>query len=301
MTASLLSKPRLNGAAKAEEPLRPAVTLGMGVKVRLMRVEPRAAEQWLTKNRDNNRPVSRHKVRQYAADMRAGRWRLSNDAVSFDVSGSLVNGQHRLHACVAADAPFLTLVVWNLPDESMTALDSGRKRNTNDSLAIAGREYVKGAGSTVRRIFLGMRHTGGGNSNITRPYSDQEIDEFLGVHHKHVEFAHELLAKGRFKSAPLRAVVSRASIAFKPEAQLRRFCEVLTTGIMREGEDAAVILRNYVLDDTELGSSTGRKELYGKAETALAAFLEGKTCKPLRVAKQELFPIPNEGYWDLAE
>lgn len=279
---------------KSKEQFRPAVEVGLGVKVRLMLVEPAAAAEWLGKNRDNNRPVSRSRVRQYAADMRRGKWLLSNDMVAFDCAGRLVNGQHRLHACVAAGAGFLTLVAWNLPDESMLSLDSGRKRSTDDNMGVAGREYAKGVGATVRRIFAGARHGGGAD---TRPYSDVEIDEFLAVHARPVALAHEILGRGQFKAAPLRAVVARAAICLKPEPRLREFAGVLSTGLMKEGDEAAVLLRNHVMESC-LGGSSARKDLYGRAESALAAFLDRRPCKPLRAAKEELFPIPNEGYWD---
>lgn len=272
----------------------PAAEVGLGVKVRLMTVEPAQAEEWLRKNCENNRRVVRSRVKQYAADMRAGRWRLSDQAVSFNAESRLVNGQHRLHACVESGEPFLTLVVWNLPGESMMALDGGKKRTTDDNMTVSGREWPRGAGATVRRLFTGLKHS------VSRPYSDQEVDEFLAECSEAVRFAHAVLPRGKCASAAIRAVVARARIALgeRAETRLRNFASVLLTGLMKEGDEAGVLLRNYVLEDANAGGGTGRKNLYAMAESALAAFLKEQAPKKLSPATSELFPLENEGYWN---
>lgn len=70
--------------------------------------------------------------------MAAGRWLETGESISFSVSGALLNGQHRLHACVEAQTPFWSLVVWGLPDEAFEAMDAGLPRSTGDVLGLRG-------------------------------------------------------------------------------------------------------------------------------------------------------------------
>ncbi|MCA1685803.1 MAG: hypothetical protein LC745_07405 [Planctomycetia bacterium] len=265
--------------------------LGDGMKIRLLRVGPSAASEWLKRNSERNRRVVRSRVRQYAADMRSGNWKLSDQPVSFDREGRLVNGQHRLEACILAGCEFPTLVLHGLPDESMITLDGGKKRTTDDNLAMAGQEWPRGCGGTVRRIFMGMKTFAG------RAYTDQEVSEFMGAHGPAVAFAHRVLPKGKIACAPVRAAVCRAKIGGADARRLEDFGRVLSTGLMIPGDEAAVLLRNNILEG-DRGSGSARSALYALAESALKAFLAGSVPKKLTPATCELFPIPGEGSWD---
>jgi hypothetical protein len=255
------------------------------VTAQVMTITPRMAAGWLEHNCPRNRKLRRAKVEQYAADMRAGRWRLSDQAISFDCRGDLVNGQHRLQAVVAADTPVAALVVRNLPAEAMMVLDGGMRRTTDDNLAIAGRAYPKQCGPTVRRLLAGARA-------FYAAITDQEVDAFLAVHHEAVAFAHRAVPAGKFGSASIRAAVARAAILGRDRARLERFGEVLTTGLMTPGDEAAVLLRNHVFDAATSYGGRDRLALYLKAEAALDAYLRGDRARKLPDAKGELFPIP---------
>lgn len=158
--------------------------------VKIMTVTPQLARQWLDKNRENNRNVSQSRVKQYGADMKAGKWRLSDQAISFDEHGCLINGQHRLQAVIWADTSIVSLVLHNLPSEAILTLDSGKKRSTDEAFCITGRNYPRQCGATVRRVFMGLKTWAG------RSFTDQEVDEFMQRHADAVSFAHRLLQKG---------------------------------------------------------------------------------------------------------
>lgn len=271
---------------------RGEVQLGEGLTIRLMEVEPRAAEEWLTRNREENRAVRRSRVKRYARDMAAGRWAVNDQPVSFDSEGRLVNGQHRLLACLEANASFRTLVLHGLPAESMLALDGAAARSTDDNFKVAGVSAPRGAGATVRRLFAGHERHFSSTS-----YPDALIAEFLEAHGPAVRFAHKVLPKGRHSRAPVRAVVVRAAIRRAPPETLEAFARVLESGLMGKGEGAAVLLRNHLLA-SEGASGFARGKAYALAERALACFLAGETPKKLLPADEELFPIPGEGSWN---
>lgn len=102
-------------------------------------VTPEMATKWLERN-DSNRPVDQSVVERYARDMRLGKWHFTGDPIQFGASGRLLNGQHRLWACIVADTPFEVNVVRGLENEEevMRILDSGKKRTFGNALSIAG-------------------------------------------------------------------------------------------------------------------------------------------------------------------
>lgn len=73
-------------------------------------VTPTMAKQWLK----NALPIhlSDDMIDQYAVIMRNGRWRLEpTQPLQFDATGRLVDGQHRLYACIKANRSFPSAVV----------------------------------------------------------------------------------------------------------------------------------------------------------------------------------------------
>jgi hypothetical protein len=106
--------------------------------IQTMDVSPELADAWLSSNK-NNRRRSKATVKAYARDMAAGKWLLSGDAIRFDEEGRLVDGQHRLAACVEAGVIFRTLVIGGLPGNVMRVLDHGRPRTIADNLTMEGR------------------------------------------------------------------------------------------------------------------------------------------------------------------
>lgn len=116
-------------------------------------VTPAMAERWLRSN-TINRVTRAAKVGQYARDMAAGRWTISNDDLCFDVDGKLLNGQHRLKAIMKSGETVLLGIKRNVPLDAMPNMDSGIRRTAADALRF---DQVTNAGlvaSTVRLAIL---------------------------------------------------------------------------------------------------------------------------------------------------
>lgn len=142
-----------------------------------MQVSPALAKEWLGSARIN-RPLRARRVQQYAHDMAAGRWMETGEAISFSISGALLNGQHRLHACIEADTPFWSLVVWGLPDEAFDAMDAGLPRSTGDVLGLRG-AVNKNALAASGRLAYKYRN---GTLRMPVEVSRQDILEFVENH-----------------------------------------------------------------------------------------------------------------------
>jgi hypothetical protein len=102
----------------------------------VMTITPKAAQAILDKYNVHNRPIKSRKITEYAADMKDVCWKLTGDSMKFSDRGLLRDGQNRLLACVKANKPFTTHVVFGIEDESFLWLDRGKPRNGSDALAI---------------------------------------------------------------------------------------------------------------------------------------------------------------------
>jgi hypothetical protein len=255
--------------------------------VEIMTITPQMAENWLTRDHPRNRRLNEGKVAQYQSDMENGRWELSDQAISFGVDHNLINGKKRLTACSRAGVSFDSVVMHGLPKDSFLVLDGCQRRSTDDNFRIADKDWPRGCGPTVRRLLYGPAMKG------FCAISDKEVDEFMQTYGEQVSLAHKILPSGKFVSSSIRAVVVRAAIGKAKKKMLERFGEVLQSGMMVPGDEAAILLRNFVLEVLPEQSGS-RRELYRQAEAALVAFLEQKRLTKLVTTDQELFPIPGE-------
>jgi hypothetical protein len=122
--------------------------------------EPYARLEWITPQQakelvapDRNR-VNRTKrwprIREYAADIVAKQWKVTGETIGLDVDGCLVQGQHRLLACIEADKPFRTFVVYDLARDAQQVMDSGMKRSVSDALHMRGEQNATPLAALVR-------------------------------------------------------------------------------------------------------------------------------------------------------
>lgn len=100
------------------------------------RITPETAVKWLAKNHAQNRPLRESRIRQYAADIVEGRWRVTHQGIAFDKDETLLDGQHRLHAIVRAGIPCDMMVTRGLTLETFALLDQGAHRTAGDILRL---------------------------------------------------------------------------------------------------------------------------------------------------------------------
>lgn len=105
----------------------------MSLEVSIREITPEEALQILDRNPDN-RSVRQQRVQQYARDMKAGRWRIGAGALLFNGNGDLMDGQHRLLACVLAGKPFSTVVITGMTQADHATIDTGMTRTFSDEL-----------------------------------------------------------------------------------------------------------------------------------------------------------------------
>lgn len=154
-------------------------------------VTPETAERWLGKNLQN-RNIRPSAVRGYARDMKSGNWHLNGETVKFAPNGTLLDGQHRLHAVIAAGVSVQFLVARGVNPEAMRTVDMGLRRKYADHLKINGISNQATLASLIRRAVMweeGYRL----NTGAIQPTA-AEMDEFL-AEYPEIEHSAEVARK----------------------------------------------------------------------------------------------------------
>ncbi|MBO8197376.1 hypothetical protein JW613_03465 [Streptomyces smyrnaeus] len=123
---------------------------------RLMLVTPELAKDLLGRNQAN-RPTDRALVAQLSAEIKAGNFQLTHQGIALNGSvedGQLLDGQHRLKAIVMAGIPVKMLVFENIPADTFSVLDTGKRRSGGDVLSLKNERDPTLLASTVRHIHL---------------------------------------------------------------------------------------------------------------------------------------------------
>ena len=142
----------------------PAVPV-QGMRTEVMLVTPEMAAEWLKNNR-LNRPVDRAAVTRLADAIRGGRWMLTHQGPALGADGSLLDGQHRLLAIIAAGIAVPMLVTTNVPRATVGVIDIGGcgVRRPHHVLAMMGVDVLNGtaraAAIAAARIVNGISVTG---------------------------------------------------------------------------------------------------------------------------------------------
>lgn len=140
--------------AAAPQPAPPATKPSQRLR---MQVTPGLASQWLEQNL-HNRPLSDSLVIAYGLDMIEGRWQYNGDAIRFDTEGQLIDGQHRLHACIEAKVPFETDVIFGLDPTAIRTIDIGKARTAGHIAHLEGAPNAASACAVAAMIILHRRH-----------------------------------------------------------------------------------------------------------------------------------------------
>ena len=116
-------------------------------------VTPTIARGMLATNFRNNRNLNRVSLAKMTKDMRDGAWKENLlDPIRFNKKGELIDGQHRLTALVQANVALRMLVVRNIDEDDVHAIDTGRNRTPGDMLKIAGYKQAPLMASALRAM-----------------------------------------------------------------------------------------------------------------------------------------------------
>lgn len=156
-------------------------------KHKLTMLTPEMAAHLLKHNHPNNRSKKCGRIDQYIRDMQAGNWGLSDQPITIDEDGILVNGQNRCEAVNTSGVAIPVFLLTGFPRTSLSIMDTGLSRNAVDAGKILGKEINNNVVAVARRMFFSTKSSGVMTNN--------EVLAFLESHRKAISFTFEILPK----------------------------------------------------------------------------------------------------------
>lgn len=266
-------------------------------KMEIIVVTPDIAQAWLDKNTHNRKPSARH-VDKLARDMIAGNFVYTGDAIRFDIKGNLIDGQHRLMACVKAEKGFETLVIYDLPPATQDKLDAGKNRGAGDVISLSGFHYANQLAAACRL----MIHEREGMQSIgTLPLSTSDVTAMLKQHSTLPSAMNEVASKRYprgISNSNLAVVyyVGRDMLGVAKVADA--FIEVMTTGIPFSEGCAAHAYRERVVK-SHIGGSMAMTATskWRMMKHAWNLFSNGQSVKNIRAPETVTFDGVDPSDW----
>lgn len=156
-------------------------------------ITPGMAKGWLITNKVN-RILSESRWTAIGLDLLEGRWQYNGAPILFDENGDLMDGQHRLTACVEAAVPFTSDVIRGFPRSVMETVDTGKSRTASDIAGLNGIKNANVAASIAGLALIHKRHgvhrMGNGNCKPSKTEVVQAIRTLPDLEHSVMIAAH---------------------------------------------------------------------------------------------------------------
>jgi hypothetical protein len=248
-------------------------------------VTPAEATLWLDTKNAHNRPLSQSTIERYTQEMKAGRWVHNGSSIVFGKSGNLLNGQHRLKACVAANKPFDTLIVYGIEDSAFDTIDDGIKRSLADVLAIKGEHNFRLLSTGVR--FLWIYATGQIPTRdlrrgqiATKPLLEETLRKHPGLRQSTKYYSLLKSRPGGLLVPSGMAIGLHYLFSLVDEAKADKFFDILQSGIgLHEGHPILALRARLISGKRESSSSLTDPAIYFYVVTTWNAFASDE---PLR-------------------
>lgn len=127
------------------------ITKTMNVKV--TNITPSKAKALLSKNTKNRTPKEKH-ISFLSRAMKLGKWKANGESIVVSEDGTLIDGQHRLLACVKSGVSFPTILVTGVTKDVSSTIDTGRSRTLPDVLKMNGYKNHNVLASYIQMIHL---------------------------------------------------------------------------------------------------------------------------------------------------
>lgn len=201
----------------------------------------------------NNRPITRSKVLEYSQALKEG-FVHNGDTIKVSLSGKMIDGQHRCLAVIETGISMETVIVFGLPDEVFTTIDTGRSRTTADTFFIAEIENHTRM-TTITKFIINFEK--GFYEFAARGYSrgEKKISnaEALAFCQKNLKSIQESYGYGFTKDNKIISGTTLAGLhyIFKKKSPFHAdiFCKGVADGVGLAKDSPVYVLRKKLIED----------------------------------------------------
>ncbi|MFD4789315.1 hypothetical protein ACFWN1_20110 [Streptomyces sp. NPDC058459] len=253
-------------------------------------------------SRENfNRRLNRGHVATLAASMVRGHWQVTHQGIALDgplATGSVIDGQHRLHAVVEAGVAVPMLVFEHVSRDTFRVLDTGQRRTAADALSLKGESNSQLLASTVRHVHLYLNVPVG---QWIGPKARMTNDQILEALEKDPDGYREAAAVGRKLGPKALIIPTAAAVGYyvtvdgsTPRTRVDEWLSGVASGANLSGGDPRLALCRTLINARGRGnqrrrSTRAQSGLYVKAWNH---WMEGDEITELKMAKNQRLPKP---------
>lgn len=265
-----------------------------------MNVTPEKASEMLKRNVDQeyrNRPQTPSVIQRYMTAMLEGRWEVTGEPIIFSSCGRLLNGQHRLDACVRSGRAFETVAVFGIDFDAFKFMDRGKKRSAANVFAIDGvSNYSLMAAATIwlYRILECGGWAQGNNTTL-------ENEQILELYYTHSGLQDSAWVAGKINHEGERLISNALMTALhylfaqKSRTMADEFMTKVITGvgITKKDEPENAIRKWLMKDNMETG---GRTEDTFRAAYVVMAWNAKRQNRVIKMFRWRTQQTPNASF-----
>lgn len=259
------------------------------IKHAIVTITPEQAAEWLGMNLKNR--TERHQGSDaYRRDVENDEWMVTGDTIKFDWFGVLVDGQHRLRACVLSGKPIKSLVVWGVDPKARRRVDTGMTRSFRDDLKMFGTEtqtkYAQTISVVARRLAMwdppNEERVNFGHSKVTKYELERALERHPELEYC-VSFVDRLSPSVEVSPSTLTFIFWVLTHANPDEAKI--FVSRLADGVGLEEGDPILVLRNWVFRQRGKRLRNFEGHLLWRSVLAWNLWMRGKRVSKLQLPK----------------
>jgi hypothetical protein len=257
-------------------------------------ITPAKARKYL-ESMEKNRRVRKRVVERYALAMAADQWSFTGEPIIFSNKGVLLDGQHRLHACVESGVSFKTSVLRGVDADTFADMNTGASRTPGDALYVAGYSKTKLCAAAIKVIhnLELMEEDDKIRSVRGRDITRQDLMAFMEENEEEL-LACARVVEGEGKTLlrpPSVFVALRFRFGQSNAMRAQQFFDQLVTGADLTADNPILRLRNYLT--RELSQKNLRRSLEWKVAVTIKcwnAWLRGDKVRQLKFSDDESWP-----------
>lgn len=251
----------------------------------VMTITPAAASAMLDKHaHDRNRTLRQRKIEMYADDMKNKRWDLNGETIIIASDKTVLDGHHRLWACVMAGVPFTTAVAHNIDPDKFKSIDTGAPRTGADVIHSSGTHKYQRQIATACALLI--RYKAGGLMHKVAP-APRDISDYFDAHPDVLTWV-EAASKGDMRAfAPYIGACMYAAGQGRWRPKCVEFVNGLISGAELPKGSPILALRNRLLSK---GERLGTFERFALVIQAWNAFDAGRTLQRMQIFTGDTFP-----------
>lgn len=217
-------------------------------------ITPKEASGILEKSIRKNRHISTSNLKYLVDEIKSGKFEYNGESVIIDEDGNLLDGHHRLKACIEADLPITVELVIGVPRSVMTTIDTGKMRSGGDILEMKGIKSSKNAATIVREIIskMGLRTRNDG-AVLFNKAPNREILDFYNAHNLEINAVNDL--SRHLYSSGIGSIIPQGAIGgflylmsyIDSNKSIDFMREVMLGITINQNSNVAIVLRNKLL------------------------------------------------------